>query len=52
VNRPNNDLTAAVSEPEIDPAHLPAVREGLSQAERRRFASEAEVEAAFRRFDK
>jgi Ca2+-binding EF-hand superfamily protein len=36
---------------EIDPAHLPAVLEGLTQAERREFASEAEIEAAFRRFD-
>ena len=36
---------------EIDPAHLPAVLEGLAQAERREFASDAEVEAAFRRFD-
>lgn len=40
------------SEPEpIDPAHLPAVLEGLAQAKRREFASDAEVEAAFRRFD-
>ena len=39
-------------EPEpIDPAHLPAVLEGLAQAKRREFASDAEVEAAFRRFD-
>jgi hypothetical protein len=36
---------------EIDPAHLTAVLEGLAQATRRRFASEAEVEAAFRRFE-
>ena len=36
---------------EIDPAHLPAVLEGLAQANRRAFASDAEVEAAFRRFD-
>ncbi len=35
----------------IDPAHLPAVLEGLAQAKRREFASEAEIEAAFRRFD-
>jgi DNA-binding transcriptional regulator YdaS (Cro superfamily) len=40
-------------EPEqIDPAHLSAVLEGLSQATRREFASDAEVEAAFRRFDR
>jgi hypothetical protein len=36
---------------EIDPAHLPAVLEGLAQAKRRQFATDAEVEAAFRRFD-
>jgi hypothetical protein len=40
------------AEPEpIDPAHLSAVLEGLAQAKRREFASDAEVEAAFRRFD-
>jgi hypothetical protein len=40
------------SEPEaIDPAHLPDVLEGLAQAKRRQFATDAEVEAAFRRFD-
>jgi hypothetical protein len=38
------------SEP-IDPAHLSAVLEGLAQAKRREFATDAEVEAAFRRFD-
>jgi hypothetical protein len=36
---------------EIDPAHLPDVLEGLAQARHRQFASDAEVEAAFRRFD-
>jgi hypothetical protein len=35
----------------IDPAHLPAVLEGLAQAKRREFATDDEVEAAFRRFD-
>jgi hypothetical protein len=35
----------------IDPAHLPDVLEGLAQARRRQFVSDAEVEAAFRRFD-
>ena len=35
----------------IDPADLSAVLEGLAQAERREFASQAEVVAAFRRFD-
>ncbi|UPK01261.1 hypothetical protein [Bradyrhizobium sp. 170] len=40
-----------LSEPEeIDPAHLPAVLEGLTQAKRRQFATDTEVEAAFRRF--
>ena len=40
-------------EPEpIDPAHLAAVLEGLAQAERREFATDEEVEAAFRRFEK
>jgi len=37
---------------EIDPAHLTDVLESLAQAKRRRFASDAEVEAAFRRFDR
>jgi hypothetical protein len=36
----------------IDPAHLPDVLESLAQAKRRQFATDAEVEAAFRRFDK
>jgi hypothetical protein len=35
----------------IDAAHLPAVLEGLAQIERGQFASDAEVEAALRRFD-
>jgi hypothetical protein len=35
----------------IDPAHLSAVLEGLAQAKKRQFASDEEVEAAFRRFD-
>ena len=37
---------------EIDPAHLSSVLEGLAQSRRREFASDAEVEAAFRRFDR
>jgi hypothetical protein len=46
-------LAAGDGEPEeIDAAHLPAVLEGLAQAKRREFASDAEVEAAFRRFDR
>jgi hypothetical protein len=35
----------------IDPAHLPAVLEGLAQAKHRQFASDDEIEAAFRRFE-
>jgi hypothetical protein len=46
-------LATGDGEPEeIDAAHLPAVLEGLAQAKRREFASDAEVEAAFRRFDR
>ena len=46
-------LAGREDEPEeIDPAHLPDVLEGLAQAKRRRFANDAEVEAAFRRFDR
>jgi predicted transcriptional regulator len=36
---------------EIDPAHLSAVLEGLAQVKRGQFATDDEVEAAFRRFD-
>lgn len=40
------------SEPEdIDPVDLPAVLEGLAQAKRGEYASAADVEAAFRRFE-
>jgi predicted transcriptional regulator len=42
--------TDADPEP-IEPAHLSAVLEGLAQAKRGEFATDAEVEAAFRRFD-
>ena len=43
---------AGEGEPEpIDPAHLPNVLQSLAQAQRRQFATDAEVEAAFRRFD-
>lgn len=46
-------LTGNEGEPEaIDAAHLPAVLEGLAQARRRQFASDDEVEAAFRRFER
>jgi hypothetical protein len=47
------NLAAHDGEPEpVDPAHLPAVLEGLAQARSRNFATDAEVEAAFRRFDR
>jgi hypothetical protein len=36
----------------VGPAHLPAVLEGLAQAKRRELATDDEVEAAFRRFDR
>jgi hypothetical protein len=46
-------LAGNEGEPEpIDPEHLPDVLESLAQAKRRQFATDAEVEAAFRRFDK
>jgi hypothetical protein len=35
----------------VDPAHLPDVLESLAQAKRGQFATDSEVEAAFRRFD-
>ena len=39
-------------EPEpIDPEHLPAVLEGLGQVRQGEFATDEEVEAAFRRFE-
>jgi hypothetical protein len=37
---------------QIDPAHLTDVLESLAQAKRREFATDQEVEAAFRRFDR
>ena len=44
------ELIGNEGQPEaVDPAHLPAVLEALSQARRGEFASDAE--AAFRRFD-
>jgi len=47
------NLADGEGEPEaIDPAHLPAVLEGLAQAKRRQFATDDEAEAAFRRFDR
>ncbi|MBR0783169.1 hypothetical protein JQ635_17250 [Bradyrhizobium iriomotense] len=46
-------LIGNVGEPEeIDPGHLPAVLEGLAQANLRQFSFDAEVEAAFRRFER
>jgi hypothetical protein len=46
-------LSVNDGEPEkIDPADLPAVLEGLAQARRREFATDAEVEAVFRRFER
>jgi hypothetical protein len=45
-------MTGQEAEPEaIDPAHLPAVLEGLAQAKGREFANDTAVEAAFRRFE-
>lgn len=35
----------------VDPAHLSAILEGLAQADRRDFAANERIEAAFRRFD-
>ena len=37
---------------EIEPEYLRDVLESLAQAKRREFATDAEVEAAFRRFDR
>lgn len=46
-------LSGNEAEPEeVDPAHLPALLAGLAQAERREFASDEEIEAAFRRFER
>lgn len=46
-------LAKTEAEPEqIDPAHLPAVLESLARAKRGEFASDDEVEAVSRRFDK
>jgi hypothetical protein len=46
-------LAGDEGEPEpIDPAHLSDVLESLAEARRREFATDAEVEAAFRRFNR
>lgn len=45
-------LTGNEGEPEeIEAGHLLAVLEGLAQARRHEFASDADIEAAFRRFE-
>ena len=45
------NLASSDQEPEpLDPADLAAVLDGLAQARRGEFATEIEVEAAFRRF--
>lgn len=47
------ELASRGDEPDlVEPEHLPAVLEGLAQARRRQFATDAEIEAAFRRFDR
>jgi DNA-binding TFAR19-related protein (PDSD5 family) len=46
-------LAAGEGVPEpVAPAHLEAVLEGLAQAQRREFATDSEIEEAFRRFDR
>ena len=46
-------LSGNEGEPEaIEAAHLSAVLEGLEQAKQRDFASDADIEAAFRRFER
>ena len=45
-------LSGNEGEPEeVAAALLPAILEGLAQAKRREFAADAEIEAAFRRFE-
>jgi biopolymer transport protein ExbB/TolQ len=39
-------------EEDIDPDHMSDVLAGLAQADRNEFATDAQVEAAFRRFDR
>jgi hypothetical protein len=47
------NLVGAEEPPEeIDPAHLADILESLAQAQRGEFASDAEIEAVFRRFDR
>jgi len=45
-------LSLAGDEGEPEAIDLPAVLEGLAQAKRRQFATDAEIEAAFIRFDR
>lgn len=35
----------------VDPAHPPALLEGLAQAKRRQYLTDVEVETAFRRYE-
>ena len=45
-------LARSGEEPEpVESAHLPAVLQGLAQSKRHEYASDVEVEAAFRRFE-
>lgn len=47
------NLAGDEGEPEeIDPAHLADVLESLAQAKRRELATDADVEVAFRHFDR
>lgn len=45
-------LAATDGEPEpVDPDHLQAILQGLAQTKNGQFATDTELEAAFRRFD-
>jgi hypothetical protein len=50
-DRPRHAALSNIEGEDIDSAHLPAVLEGLAQAKDRDFATDAEIEAIFRRFD-
>jgi hypothetical protein len=45
-------LALAGDEEEPDPAHVSAILEGIVEAKRGQFATDSEVDAAFRRFDR
>ena len=45
-------LAGEAEDEQVDPAYMTAVLEGLAQAKRREFATDAEVEATFRCFDR